>query len=175
MPIPQNDDLDDVGRAFTGFFLVVALLVVLVPTGLLFWGYNRTYRQCVKLENGLNLGYEAVFDLSRSVFRPIAVPKFADGTPLIRDDLWSIYVTGTTVYGESLASAGAGFRFAWRADAGLVYSHQDSALYDRLVANAGPANRGLGTGDYGVQVMMATLSKRPDFPAHRCPTALVTW
>ena len=77
----QHQDLRDVARAFRGFFTLLALVVVILPLALLIWGYNRSFRQCVILKNGLNLGYEAVFDLSSSTLRPIAVPRFPDGTP----------------------------------------------------------------------------------------------
>ncbi len=76
-----------------------AALILLMPAVWLFIAFNNEYRVCVPLENGMNLGYEAVFDLSRPLFKPIAVPRFPDGTPLIRVETWALYVTDTTIYG----------------------------------------------------------------------------
>lgn len=78
------------------------LFVALVPVLWLAVVFNVRHRICVRLENGANLGYEAVFDLTRPLFRPIAVPKLPDGIPLIRDGMWAIYVSNTTIYGWAL-------------------------------------------------------------------------
>jgi hypothetical protein len=155
---------------------VFALLILLIPATWLFLAFDRKYRQCVALENGLNLGYEAVFDLSRPFFKPIAVPKFRDGTPLIRDDLWAIFVTDTSLYGVSLAVRGAtGYYFAWRVDTGLVKQADNASLYDRLVLEAGHPNWDIGVGSVGTDWLLNELIARPEFKVHRCPTALITW
>lgn len=156
--------------------LIVLMSILALPAGWIFWGYNYTFRPCVQLKNGLNLGYEAVFDLSRSYFRPIAVPRFPDGTPLIRDETWALYVTDTTIYGESFTPGqGLGYLFAWRADSGLVYQTDNPSLYDRLAHEAGPANVGLPQGNMDAGVMLWKLSRRPDHKKVWCPTALITW
>ena len=171
----QNQDLHDVARAFGGFFTLLALALVLVPLALLIWGYNRSYRQCVILENGLNLGYEAVFDLSKPTLRPIAVPRFPDGTPLLRDPLWGLYVTDTTVYGVTYGVKDGDYRFAWRADTGLILRTENDALYQALVAEAGQANRDLGLGSFGTEVLLNHLRQRPGYQSRWCPTELFTW
>ena len=89
--------------AVIGAGLGLLLLLLLVPTVWVFLAFNNKYRQCVQLKNGLNLGYEAVFDLSRPFFKPIAVPRFQNGVSLIRDELWAITITDTTVFGVTLA------------------------------------------------------------------------
>jgi hypothetical protein len=150
--------------------------VILVPALWLFLAFDHKYRQCVALRNGLNLGYEAVFDLGRPFLKPIAVPKFRDGTPLIRDDLWALYVTDTTIHGVSLAVKNAdSFRFAWREDTGLIKQDEDAALYEGLLAEAGHANWDFGAGSLGTGWLLNELIKRPEFKVHRCPTALMTW
>ena len=155
---------------------VLALLILLIPATWLFFAFDRKYRQCVALENGLNLGYEAVFDLGRPFFKPIAVPKFRDGTPLIRDDLWAIFVTDTSLYGVSLAVPDAnGYYFAWRGDSGLIKQDQDPSLYDRLVREAGPPNWDIEIGSVGTDWLLNELIARPEFNVHRCPTTLITW
>ncbi len=149
--------------------VVVALWVVIV--------FNNSYRTCVRLENGANLGYEAVFDLGRRYLKPIAVPRLEDGTPIVRDRLWSIKITPTTIYGLSMAPAidERGYRFAWRNDVRLVLAADDPAEYERLVAEAGHANWDIEINNVGTQWLMNELIERPEFDVDRCPTSLITW
>ena len=150
--------------------------MLLVPATWLFLAFNNKYRQCITLKNGLDLGYEAVLDLSRPYFKPIAIPRFRDGTPLIRDKLWAIFVTDTSVYGVSMAGEnGPSYRFAWRADTGLIRQTESAALYERLVTEAGQANWDIKAGSVGTDWLLNELIKRPEFNVHRCPTALITW
>lgn len=159
-----------------GAVLGLVLLLLLVPTVWVFLAFNSKYRQCVQLTNGLNLGYEAVFDLSRSYFKPIAVPRFANGIPLIRDDLWAVNVTDTTVFGLTLSTEnGSGYRFVWRKDSGLVRKNDDPVLYESLIAEAGHANWDINIGSIGTGSLLNELIKRPQFDVGRCPTSLITW
>lgn len=156
---------------------LIALLSV-IPLLAAIWvvlAFNRIHRQCVPLENGLNIGYEAVFDLSGPYFRPMTVPRFADGTPVIRDDLWALYVTDTSIYGVPMSHDEPSGSFVWRADTGLILAKENPALYDRLIAEAGHANWDFGTGSIGTGIFYQELAKRPGFEARRCPTALITW
>ncbi|TXI01818.1 MAG: hypothetical protein E6Q73_06555 [Pseudorhodobacter sp.] len=160
----------------------VAGLCLLLPALWLFSAYDRQFGVCVSLKNGLVLGYEAVFDVSRPYLRPIAVPKLADGTPLIREETWEIFVTDTTLYGLTMgASAAENYAFVWRADTGLVRQRDDSATYDRLVAEAGPANWDIEIGSVGTGWLLAELLRRPELLDHqgtadqRCATRLLTW
>jgi hypothetical protein len=85
-------------------------------------------------------------------------------------------VSDTTLYGLSLATDDArGYRFAWCPDAGLVLETDRPAEYERLVAEAGPANTGVNTNNVGAQWLLNELAARPDFQAGPCPTALITW
>ncbi|WP_372605016.1 hypothetical protein, partial [Actibacterium sp.] len=68
-------------RALSGLALLPCIVLVLW----IFIAFNNRYRTCVRLENGANLGYEAVFDLGRPYLKPIAVPRTEDGTPIVRD------------------------------------------------------------------------------------------
>lgn len=148
--------------------VVLALWVVVV--------FNARYRTCVQLENGANLGYEAVFDLSRPYLKPIAVPRLNDGTPILRDKLWSIKITPTSIYGLSLEPVDErGYRFAWRADVGLVLEADNPAEYERLVAEAGHANWDIEINNIGTGALMNRLADRPGLDAGRCPTSLITW
>lgn len=138
--------------------------------------YHSKHGRCVHLESGAALGHEALFDLGRPYFIPIAVPKLGDGTPIVRDKLWSIKVSATTIHGVAMEPVHErGYRFAWRADAGLVLENADPAGYEQLVAEAGPSNEGVGPNNVGTEWLMKELAKRPGFEAVRCPTAWVTW
>jgi len=68
------------GRSDQGRGVLAAVAgVVLLPCVLLaLWVVvvlNARYRTCVQLENGANLGYEAVFDLSRPYLKPSPEPN----------------------------------------------------------------------------------------------------
>ncbi len=156
------------------------LAVVLIPIALVAqWivvVFNARYRTCVPLENGANLGYEAVFDLSRPYLKPIAVPRLEDGTPILRAPLRSIQITPTTIYGRLLGPVDErGYRFAWRNDVGLVFDAETPTVYERLVAEAGHANWDIEINTVGTQWLMNELAGRPSFDVSRCPTSLVTW
>lgn len=155
--------------------MAVAMFVLLLPLVWLFIVYNGKHRVCVSLENGLNLGYAAVFDLGRPWFRPIVVPRLRNGTPLIHDETWAIFVTDTTLYGSAMGpTRAADYRFAWRADTGLIRWQDDPARHDALIAGAGPANRGIGIGSVDAGWLYAELLRQ--HPARdRCPTGLLTW
>jgi hypothetical protein len=170
------------GNAHWAFFgivktaIAVAALMFLLPTVWLFTVYNGKHRACIALENGLNLGYEAVFDLSRPYFRPIAVPKFQDGTPLIHDKTWEIFVTDTTIYGLALGQTSeSDYRFAWRADTGLVRQQNDKATYEALTANAGHANWDIEIDSVGTGWLLDELIRRQQHTIKRCPTWFLTW
>lgn len=162
--------------AVIGAVLGLLLLLLLVPTVWVFLAFNNKYRQCVQLKNGLNLGYEAVFDLSRPFFKPIAVPRFQNGVSLIRDELWAINITDTTVFGVTLAIENeGGYRFAWRADTGLVLKNDEPTLYESVISEAGHANWDIDIGSVGTGWLLDELIRRPEFEVHRCRTSLITW
>jgi len=164
------------GNGVFGTVLGLLMLLLLVPAVWVLLAFNSRYRECVQLENGLNLGYEAVFDLSRPYFKPIAIPKFPDGTPLIRDEMWEIYITNTTVYGMALGpTSEEDYWYAWRADIGLVLKEDDPAPYERLVAEAGNANWDIEIGSIGTGWLLKELIRRPQFEVRSCPTSLITW
>ena len=165
------------------FLGVIALPpAVLGAFAILVW--HLPHRACVQLENGLNLGYEARFDVNSFLFEPIIVPRFANGTPLVRRDIWPVYVTATTLYGVVDPDDNDFWYsnlFAWRADTGLVFARDDSALYERLVAEAGPANWDLGPGNFSTGILFQyldeelDLDKEPGVRRGPCPTAYITW
>ena len=170
----QEEESGFLGAIVAG--LVFLFLFALLLSVWIFTAFGREFGRCVPLKNGLNLGYEALFDLRGTLFKPIAVPRFADGTPLVRDALWALYVTDTTVFGDTMANESeGGYVFAWRADTGRVLGRDNQALYSRLVAEAGPANWNFGPGSFGAGYLLDKLLKRPGFQGHNCPIALVTW
>lgn len=156
--------------------IAFALIALLLPAAWLFNAYDRKYRVCVPLENGLYLGYEAIFDLSRPYFKPIAVPKFPDGSPLIRDETWAIFVTETTIYGLATGpSPDEDYRFAWRSDVGLVRQKDHQATYEALIAEAGPANLDIEIDSVGTGWLLNELLRQQQTASERCPTSLLTW
>lgn len=166
-----NSHLAGTAKAAIAF----ALIALLLPAAWLFHAYDRNYRVCVPLENGMYLGYEAIFDLSRPYFKPIAVPKFPDGTPLIHDETWAIFVTETTIYGLAMGpSPDEDYRFAWRSDVGLTRQPDHQAAYEILIAEAGPANLDIEADSVDTGWLLNEL-RRQQPASERCPTSLVTW
>lgn len=170
----HHADEDDLSYwALAAFALLVLLVLALAGIVAIYALMNR---QCYRLENGAVLGYEAIFDLSEPYFLPNAVPKLLDGTPIIRDETWDIHITDTAIYGTTMLDYGAGgFRFAWRADTGLVLRSENRILYAKIVAEAGPANWGFPIYNVGTGALMWELRQMPDHPVTRCPTELFTW
>ncbi len=158
------------------FFIAVVALILLVPAVWLYTVYSAKHRMCAPLENGLYLGYEAVFDLRRPLFRAIAVPKFPDGTPLIRDETWEIFVSATTIYGLAMGpTIEADYRFAWRADTGLVRQREEFDTYERLITEAGPTNWDIEVDSVGTGWLLNELIRRQGPAKQRCATSLVVW
>ena len=158
------------------FLATVGLLVVLIAA-FPFYVYNRDFRRCGALENGLHLGYNAVFDLWRPIFRPIVVPKLPNGRPLADAEYWDIYISDTTLYGLVLGDDRdePNYALAWRADTGLVLEHQDQALYEKLVAEAGDTNVGIGPGQFGPGSVMRRMKEQLGYTDQWCATRFVTW
>jgi hypothetical protein len=167
-----NPDKDDGAMfAFLGLVLVPCFLAVI-------WisvAFNAKYRNCVHLENGLNLGCEAVFDLSNSYLWPIAVPRYKDGTPLLRDQTWSTKITDTTIYSLALGAIPHRYYFVWRADTRLIYETADPKIYQDLVAKAGPANWDFKVNAIDTASLLNKFIKNPNFKVEKCPTALFTY
>jgi len=123
----------------SGFVLFALLLVLILYVG------SKEYHVCIGLPNGLIIGREALFAPGR-IFDghdlplvPRVILKLPDGSPLIRDEVFPIYITGTTVYGrgEPRDRSKASYTFAYRPDVGLVYRHVDPDTYARLESEAG--------------------------------------
>ena len=171
-----------------GFLAVVCLFAMLLAA-FPFYVYNKNFRRCVALENGLNLGYNAVFDLSLPYFLPKVVVKFPNGAPLVNHDLAPVFISSTTVYGQAgpewsstnfsarwRAETGlSDYAVAWRADTGLVFRELHPELFKRLVAEAGDTNVGIGMGSYNARFVFFELAARPEHGEHWCRTRLVTW
>ncbi len=162
-------------RPFGRLFGIILLLSALVGVWPCLVYYNR-HHQCVQLRNGMALGYNAVFDLGWPFLKPYGALKFSDGTPLVDQPLWSVFVTDTSIYGRTFGETkDEAFDFAWRADTGVVRRDRDAAAYGRLVAEAGEANAGLPAGDLGPLIVMRKLAGRPDYTSRWCPTNLLVW
>jgi hypothetical protein len=43
---------------------------------------------CARLPNGINIGYQALIDLSTPYFKPDIVPKYENGASLLPGDAW---------------------------------------------------------------------------------------
>ena len=125
----------------TNFLLLLLLFWFLLAL----WGRYSKYQACVGLPNGSIIGREAILD-PRTLFNPYrwspdsrVILKLPNGSPLITDEVFPIYITETTVYGrgEPRDRSKASYAFAYRPDVGLVYEHTDPDTYAKLEGEAG--------------------------------------
>lgn len=146
---------------------ITAMLAAVFLFGL-YWGIPT---RCVQLPNGLNIGAQALIDLSRPYFQSDIVPKFDNGTSLLPGDAWPFYATETTVHGVALeADPEDDFRFAWRKDTGLVLKDETPELYEKLVSEAGTPLGNKGVGWVDSHIVMMDLQRRPEYANQTCRT-----
>ena len=137
------------------------------------WGVKT---HCVQLPNGINIGKQAVFDLSSPLFLPEVVPKYKNGRSLLPGDAWPFFATETTVYGTAEAKdTKDDFGFVWRMDTGLIRWDEDPVLYDRLIEEAGPLLEGTQYGGFSSAIIMQELQKQPEYADQKCRTRWVVW
>jgi hypothetical protein len=138
-----------------------------------FWGVPTS---CVRLPNGLNIGKQALIDLSRPYFRPDIVPKFNNGKSLLLGDAWPFFATETTVHGlAEEANPQDDFWFAWRKDTGLVLKSENPALYEKLVSEAGTPIGSKGINVVSSHIVMMELQKKTEYAGQTCRTRWITW
>lgn len=139
-------------------------------------GYRGFPTSCVRLPNGINIGKQALIDLSASYFKPNIVPKFENGASLLSGDAWPFFVTETTVYGLALeADYRNDFWFAWRKDTGLVLKENEPQRYETITAEAGEQLYGTGSAVIGSGIVFMNLKKTIQFQNQTCRTRLLTW
>lgn len=147
--------------------LAIGMVAAVLSSGF-YWGVPT---HCVQLPNGLNIGKQALIDLSRPYFRPDIVPKFDNGKSLLPGDAWPFYATATTVYGRALeAEAEDDFWFAWRKDTGIVFKAENAALYEELVSESGTPLGNKGVRGVDSHIVMMELQRRPEYANQTCRT-----
>ena len=123
----------------------------------------------MRLPNRLNIGKQALVDLSRPYFRPDIFPKFDNGKSLLPGDAWPFFATETTVHGLALeADHQNDFWFAWRKDTGLVLKAENPAVYEELVSEAGTPMGNKGINAVGSHIVMMRLEKKPAYINQTC-------
>lgn len=139
-------------------------------------GYRGVPTSCVRLPNGINIGKQALVDLSASYFKPDIVPKFESGASLLPGDAWPFFATETTVYGLALGEDfHSDFWFAWRKDTGLVLKKDEPERYDEIVSEAGNLLDHTEYGWFDSHIVMMNLQASQDHQGQTCRTRLLTW
>ena len=167
-------------RHRAGWRITLVTFSIIIMSALFFviYAFYYMHGKCVRLENGLNIGFEAIFDVSRPYFRPSYVPRFSDGTPLVGEDIWPIYITDTTLYGTVASSQFSDiehYKIAWRANTGVVIENENSELFDEIVSKSGTKKYGTDQRSVSTGVIFLELEKRPEFAGQKCRTRWVTW
>lgn len=152
--------------------LTIGACALVFASGFL-WGVPT---HCVQLPSGINIGKQALIDLSKPYLRPDIVPKFDNGRPLLPGDAWPFFATETTVHGLAEETDPQDvFWFAWREDTGLVLKADNPALYEALVSEAGApmGNKGINVVDS--HIVMMELEKQLAYAKQTCRTWWITW
>lgn len=131
---------------------------------------------CARLPNGMNIGYQALIDLSTPYFKPDIVPKYENGASLLPGNAWPFFATETTVYGLAEGEDhNRDFWFAWREDTGLILKKDKPEEYDTIVSEAGKLLEHTDDGMFSSHIVMRNLKKHPDYKKQTCRTRLLTW
>ena len=130
---------------------------------------------CVGLPSGLNIGDQALIDLSAPYFGLDVVPKFDNGASLLPGDAWPFFATETTVYGLAEgADHNSDFWFAWRKDTGLILKKNKPEQYEIMVSEAGDLLEHTEYGGFDSHIVMRNLKKAPEYQKQTCRTRLLT-
>ncbi|MFN0113862.1 MAG: hypothetical protein ACKVPY_04215 [Paracoccaceae bacterium] len=155
--------------------LAVMVGLASIAAILIFLGYYDRAHECVRLENGAALGYEAVFDFGGPLFRSIVVPKLPDGSPIVHEETYNLRITNTSIYGVTDPTVGSRAHFAWRADTGTVYREDNPGEHDEIVSRAGHANWDIDIDYINAGGLMFWLLETGRNPKDWCRTRLITW
>ena len=168
-------------RRLCGLFLASSLalsalvgLPIFALTGL----QSLKFGECVRLPNGIEIGYEAYVDFSRPYLRPVTVLRTPSGA-VIGQDVSPIHITDKAAFGSAWVdydSPKSDFKFIWTAGTGVVKKTEDPELYLRL-------SQDLGETYYGAQKDRNTntlwlfnrLLKEDQFQSDQCSTSLWAW
>lgn len=168
-------DSDEVIKSRLLIAMLFTFAAVLFLVAFAFTRYTITYRKCLSLPIGINLGYEAIFDLKRPLWRPILVPKLPNGAPLIRSESY-FHFSKRMAYGLTDDPYPAvNYWYAWRADTGLILLDEDEVTYDKIVAESGSSNKNFSDGYTGIRVVYNRILERGIIKESDCATQLITW
>ena len=131
---------------------------------------------CARLPNGMNIGHQALIDLSALYFKPDIVPKYENGASLLPGDAWPFFATETTVYGLAEGEDhNSDFWFAWRKDTGLILNKNKPERYEKIVSESGELLEHTEYGGFDSHIVMMNLKKAPEYKNQTCRTRLLTW
>ena len=132
---------------------------------------------CARLPNGMNIGYQALIDLSTPYFKHWYSAKVWKWSILTaRGCLALFFATETTVYGLAEGEDhNRDFWFAWREDTGLILKKNKPEEYDTIVSEAGEPLEHTEYGRFSSHIFMRNLKKNPEYKNQTCRTRLLTW
>ena len=131
---------------------------------------------CARLPNGMNIGHQALIDLSSPYFKPDIVPKYENRASLLPGDAWPFFATETTVYGLAEGEDhNSDFWFAWREDTGLILKKNKPEQYEKIVSESGELLEHTEYGGFDSHIVMMNLKKAPEYKNQTCRTRLSKW
>lgn len=163
-------------RGFNRFLLSTMGVILVI------WGISHVktqggrYGQCVKLPNGIHLGYEARISFGNWNWKPFIVPKFPNGNPVLAGKIWPFRATKTTIYGSFQGRNGKLEEgFLWQKDIGLVFRRDHPNQFDVILSQAGsPIDEKFGQG-LDTRLNYKRLAKDPKYGLIDCKTRLFRW
>ena len=161
-----------------------AFLLFLMGICLIIWAISHIkfqggkYGQCVKLPNGIYLGYEARISFGNWEWKwkPFVVPKFPNGTPVLDGEIWPFHATQTTIHGNFQGrNRKIQKTFLWQKDTGLIFWRDNPDKFDDILANSGPLLSKNFKGSIPTKFHYERLAKDPKYGLIDCKTRLFRW
>lgn len=140
--------------------------------------YVHLFGDCFRLPSGVEIGYQAYFDLSRHYLKPVAVLREPDGR-VIGQEVFPIYLTEKAAYGHAsidYENPRSDFAFIWTAETGLVKRDENPDLYHSLLQDPGEIHYGNADGVYvNTLWVFMKFKKSGAFASDQCHTSWLTW
>lgn len=182
------------GRKFLKYGCLTPILVILSLIAFYFFYFFvvsipfniHARQQCVNLENGLYVGYNAALRLWKPRFwGPYLFLKHPDGTPLVNQRLKSLYVTPKYVVGETSDVKGEPrYYYYWTPQSGLSLNpkHRDYTFQELIEdLDARPKSDDLiaipilGYEGHQMTANWRYLTEEKGLPVEKCPTPIFIW
>lgn len=163
-------------RAGLYLFFAICSFLVLLWFVLFLIHRENSYSKCVRLPNGIYLGYEAIISFDNWRWKPYVVPKFPNGVPVLDGEIWPFRATETTIFGVFEGrNRDKQETFLWQEDTGLIFRSDDASRFTSVLAQAGALLDEEFADGISTEFHYERLSWHPDYGLVDCKTRLFRW